>query len=98
MTENLHGCTAILPGPQEEVRSEADIAWDARHASLRESVPPCAGQALFTADRLSDEERALCASICAKCPLAPPCDAYATAAKVTSGYWAGRFYSPKGRW
>jgi hypothetical protein len=97
MTENLHGCTAILLGPEEEVRSQAEVAWDALHASLRESLPPCADRALFTADRLSEEQRDECASICATCPVASVCDAYAVAARVQSGFWAGYLYSPKGR-
>jgi hypothetical protein len=97
VTENLHGCTAILPSPQEEVRSQADVAWDALHASLREFLPPCHARDLFTADRLSDEQRAECASICATCPVADLCDAYATAANVPSGFWAGHLYTPKGK-
>lgn len=67
----------------------ADTAWDALNVALVKEVPGCSGLDLFTADRRTDEQRALCASICARCPLVDPCHAYATTAKVDSGYWAG---------
>lgn len=75
----------------------ADAAWEALNAEVRDYAPPCDGHALFTADGLSDEQRALCASICAECPVVALCDAYATAAKVTSGFWAGHSYTEKGK-
>jgi hypothetical protein len=81
--------------PQEEVRGYAE--WQALHAALQEGVPACFGRDSFTADRLRDDERAKCEAICAACPVAEQCDAYATAAKVTAGYWAGNFYTPRGR-
>ena len=95
--KNLYGCTAILPSPQEEVPTEADVAWHALHASLHEYLPPCHQRALFTADRPSDDQRAECTSICATCPVFGFCDAYATAAKVPSGFWAGHLHTPKGK-
>lgn len=67
----------------------ADTAWDALNAALDDEVPGCSGLDLFTADRRTDEQRDLCASICARCPLVHPCDTYAVAARVDSGYWAG---------
>ena len=70
----------------------AEDAWDALNASLRDSPPPCDQRALFTADRLTEEQRALCASICADCPVFELCGAYATTARVTSGFWAGHLY------
>lgn len=91
---DLPGCAAPYLASQEE--NDAERAWDALHASLREFLPPCADRALFTFDRLSDEQMTECASICAACPVLELCDAYATAARVQSGFWAGRFYSPKG--
>ncbi|GAA2910655.1 hypothetical protein JOD62_001700 [Microbacterium keratanolyticum] len=75
----------------------ADDAWDALNDALAHTTPACEGRVLFTADRLSDDQRALCKSICARCPLFDLCDAYAITAKVESGYWAGHSYSPKGR-
>lgn len=75
----------------------ADAAWEALNESVRDYAPPCTGLDVFTADRLSDEARAACASICASCPVADLCGAYATEAKVDSGYWAGRSYPQKGR-
>ena len=74
-----------------------DDAWEALSASLQDFAPPCEGRALFTADRLTDDERALCESICARCPVADLCDAYATAAKVDSGFWAGHSYTQSGK-
>jgi hypothetical protein len=97
MTEQSGGCVDSSLGPQEEAPSIAHLAWDALNASLQETATPCDGRALFTADRLSDEQRALCASICTTCPIAVLCDAYASAAKVPSGFWAGHSYSPKGK-
>jgi hypothetical protein len=75
----------------------ADDAWGDLSASLEDSEPLCNGLELFTADRLPDEDRAWCASICALCPVTDLCDAYATAAKVTAGFWAGHFYTSKGK-
>lgn len=73
----------------------ADEAWHALSASLENSEPLCNGDDLFTADHLSDEDREWCASVCGRCPVQEACDAYATAAKVNSGFWAGRSYSAK---
>lgn len=72
-----------------------DTAWDALNAVLYDYTPPCDGLPLFTADRRDDEERALCASVCAPCPIADLCNAYAVAAKVESGFWAGTDHGPK---
>lgn len=75
----------------------ADEAWDALNAAMEDDAPLCEGQALFTTDGLNNEDRAVCASICVRCPVADLCNAYAMAAKMTSGFWAGRYYSPKAR-
>lgn len=74
----------------------ADEAWDALNAELEEVAPPRDGLDEFTADRLSDDERELCELICARCPLLDLCAAYATAAKVPSGFWAGHSWTHKG--
>jgi hypothetical protein len=74
----------------------AEAAWDALNEALQDARPACAGQALFTADSLTADQRGDCSSICARCPVLHLCGAYATAAKVTSGFWAGHSYSPKG--
>ncbi|KXC06427.1 WhiB family transcriptional regulator [Microbacterium hominis] len=68
----------------------AEAAWDALNAALEDYTPPCDGRALFTADRLSDEQLAECVAICARCPIALECRTYATAAKVECGIWAGQ--------
>ena len=75
----------------------AEEAWEALSAELEEVEPLCNGRALFTADGLTDDQRADCASICARCRIADLCDAYATAARVDSGFWAGHSYSSKGQ-
>ena len=77
-------------------RVTPEQAWDALNAALQKAAPPCDGRALFTADRLTDEQRAACASICATCPLLDLCEAYAVTARVTSGFWAGEHYTSKG--
>lgn len=67
----------------------------ARHAlneALKYAEPACNGRSLFTADRLTDDQRALCAYICAGCPVFDLCDAYATAANPEVGFWAGHVY------
>ncbi|WP_439290151.1 WhiB family transcriptional regulator [Microbacterium sp. A84] len=74
-----------------------EAAWDALNSAPEHYTPPCDGRALFTADRLSDDELALCTSICAACPLLAECDAYATAAGVKTGFWAGHAYTNKGK-
>ena len=50
---------------------------------------PATDEKGFVANRLTDEQRSECASICARCPVIDLCDAYATAAKVDFGFWAG---------
>lgn len=75
----------------------SDNAWDALNDALEHMAPACESRALFTADRLTDDQRALCESICARCPLFDLCDAYAVTTKVESSFWAGYSYSPKGR-
>lgn len=74
----------------------ADIAWDALNEALEHYAPGCSGLPLFTADSRTDEQRAACEVICARCPIADLCDAYATAA-ADSGFWAGAERSPKRR-
>ena len=75
----------------------ADDAWDDLNAAMEVDAPLCDGQVLFTTDGLTEADRAACASICARCPVADPCNAYANEAKVTSGFWAGHYYSAKTR-
>lgn len=94
--KNLHGCTAIEGSAQEDAMS-AESAWDDLNAALEHYAPPCSGLHVFTADSRTDEQRAECSSICARCPIADLCDAYATASKVDLGFWAGKDRSPKRR-
>ena len=75
----------------------ADETWEALNAALHDITPLCQGRELFTTDGLADEDLAVLATICARCPVAGLSNSYATAAKVTSGFWAGRYYSSKAR-
>ena len=75
----------------------ADEAWLSLNAALQDREPECAGLGLFTADGLSDADRAVCASICARCPVIDLCDAYASAAGVTAGFWAGHSWTHHGK-
>lgn len=67
----------------------SEDAWDALNRALQDDAPPCAGHASFTADSRTELQQERCASICARCPVIDQCDAYATAAKVDFGFWAG---------
>lgn len=73
----------------------AEAAYALLASVLEDFAPPCNGHDVFTSDYLSDLERAVCASICDTCPIADPCGAYARAASVDSGFWAGVDRSPK---
>lgn len=83
--------------PEEGTVVTADDAWDALSAALARIAPACDGEALFTADRLTPEQRAACAAVCGRCPVEELCDTYATTAQVESGFWAGHSYTFKGR-
>lgn len=72
-----------------------DDAYATLASALRDYEPPCNGHDVFTSSSLTDLERAVCSSICARCLIADLCDGYATAAKVDSGFWAGVDRSPK---
>lgn len=75
----------------------AESTWDDLNAALEHYTPGCTGHASFTADSRADEQQAECSRICARCPIADLCDAYATAAKADAGFWAGVERSPKRR-
>jgi hypothetical protein len=75
----------------------ADAAWLSLNAALQDREPKCAGLDDFTADALTDEERAWCASICGSCPVSAECDEYASAAGVTAGFWAGHSWTHHGK-
>ena len=65
-------------------------AWAALSEAMRTTPPACEGFDEFTADELSADELAWCASVCARCPLLALCGDYANAARPSAGYWAGR--------
>ncbi len=75
----------------------ADDTWDDLNAALEHYTPGCAGRALFTADSRTDEQRAACASICARCPIADLCHHYAVASRADAGFWAGIDRAGRGR-
>ncbi|WP_460802274.1 WhiB family transcriptional regulator [Microbacterium sp. GXF6406] len=72
-----------------------DLAWQALSDALDEVTPRCTDNPLFTADRLTNEEQEACGHMCASCPVFDLCDAYAKAAGVKAGFWAGRQRSAK---
>lgn len=72
-----------------------DDAYAPLASVLQDFVPPCNGQDVFMSAELTELERAVCSSICAACPIADLCDAYATASKVDLGFWAGKDRNPK---
>ena len=75
----------------------ADDAWSDLNAALEDYAPPCGGLHLFTADSRTDDQRAVCASICARCPITDLCNHYAVASRVDSGFWAGADRAARGR-
>lgn len=75
---------------------DADDAWDELNDALKGYTPPCHGSSLFTADRLTEGERELCKSMCARCRVVDLCEAYATASE-SPGFWGGHYYSTKGQ-
>lgn len=66
------------------------FAAAAEHAALLEALKanpaPCKDVAGFIADR---PDSAQLRPICVRCPVLAQCDAYAVAAKIRTGFWAG---------
>ncbi|MGN7188846.1 WhiB family transcriptional regulator [Microbacterium enclense] len=66
------------------------FAAAAEHTALLEALKanpaPCKDVAGFIADRPDSEKLR---PICASCPVLAQCDAYAVAAKIRAGFWAG---------
>lgn len=59
-----------------------EAAWAALDDALQDYEPPCEGNPLFTADRLTDGEREALGYRCARCLVSDLCEAFATAANV----------------
>lgn len=74
-----------------------DDAWEDLKAVLERYAPPCSGHDVFTAESRTELERAVCASICARCPIRDLCNHYAVASRVDSGFWAGIDRAGRGR-
>ena len=73
-----------------------EVAWQALSDALDEVTPRCTGNPLFTADRLTNEEREALGYMCAGCPVFDLCADYADAAGVKAGFWAGQLFTIKG--
>lgn len=63
--------------------------------ALRDFEPPCNGHDVFMSPDATELQQAVCASICAGCPVADLCDAYATKSKVDLGFWGGKNRNPR---
>lgn len=74
-----------------------EAAWAALDDALQDYEPPCDGNELFTADGLGESARAECAALCARCLVSDLCEAFADAANVKCGFWAGHQYGNYGR-
>jgi hypothetical protein len=70
---------------------------EAEYAALMtaadEHYTPCIGDDRYIADELTELDQVQMRGICRTCPLIDLCREYATAAKVTGGYWAGKHYA-----
>ncbi|WP_286794267.1 WhiB family transcriptional regulator [Microbacterium sp. UBA3394] len=75
---------AVLDRPQE-FAALADV--------IRNHPPKCANDPRFTRDRVSADDAAEMSALCTRCPARTACHAYADAADMTTGYWAGHDYS-----
>jgi hypothetical protein len=78
-----------------KARVTPEAAWEALSDALERYVPPCTDDPLFTADKLAPDDQEFCAALCAGCPIALECEAYAVTAKVQAGYWAGHQYASR---
>lgn len=95
MTEQ-RGCVDDSTASQEEPDALAgDEARLRLNAALRDAPPACADFELFTVGALTEDDRDLCASICASCPVLQICADYATAARVRFGFWGGIDRTPR---
>jgi hypothetical protein len=72
--------------------SRASEAYDLLHTAMTETLAPCNGIELFTAETLSPADKAVLRPICDTCPLFDLCRTYAELARPTAGLWAGKTY------
>lgn len=82
--------TAYSPYVARESAADAIYAQLARALDRRK--PECVGNDLFTADNLTAGDVETLAPICASCDMTLLCRQYAKAAKVSTGFRAGKNY------
>lgn len=79
-------------------RGQAEYA--ALVAAMEDDSPACSDDARFISDELTDLDRFRMRGLCRTCPLLDACTTYASVAKPTGGYWAGKHHGaarkPKG--
>lgn len=84
---------AEQPRPYEPLDNMRPMAgrteYTALAKALRRTPTPCRDVAAFTADPTPAEHLDELAALCAACPLARLCAAYAAAGRPTVGVWAG---------
>lgn len=77
---------------------DAEAAYAALTDALEDVTAPCEGIELFTTEgRLAPVDEAFCRALCDSCLVQRECDAYAVAADVRVGFWAGIKWTQKGR-
>jgi hypothetical protein len=57
---------------------------------MAEHPPECAGNDLYTAEKVDPGTQAVMASVCSRCILSALCEQFATVHKPASGFWAGK--------
>ena len=75
--------------------SRASEAYDTLQKAMTVTLAPCDGIELFTADTLSNADKAALTAICDTCLLFDKCRTYADAARPTAGLWAGKTYTTR---
>lgn len=75
--------------------TRASEAYDSLHTAMTETLAPCDGIELFTADTLGSADKAVLTPICDTCPLFDLCRTYADIARPPAGFWAGKSYGTR---
>lgn len=73
---------------------KGDAEYQALSFALDETRPPCRDDWRFLLDEgdLDTADLAEMRRMCATCPIAHLCDAYATVARPCAGMWCGEYY------
>ena len=64
--------------------------YTALRRAMAEHPPECAGNDLYTAEKVDPGTQAVMASVCSRCILSALCEQFATVHKPASGFWAGK--------